>query len=195
MSNLAERTRTRRGQLIDAGIPLIGLPEGKPVGVRDVCKAAGLTERYFYQAFGSREQYVRAVYYHVAISAREKYVASITDEMNTEERARVAVETFMTELIDKPANGRVVFVGPTSEPVLGPYSAQYAVEFVHFVQGNLSSSPHGDVERRLQALSIVGAMTALFTAFLLETIGTTRERFIEYCVEIVLTGSDAREPA
>lgn len=195
MSNLAERTRTRRGQLIEAGIPLIGLPHGKPVGVREVCKAAGLTERYFYQAFGSREQYVRAVYYHVAMSARDKYVSAIGSDTSTEDRARIAVETFLTELIDKPANGRVIFVGPTTEPVLGAYSAQYAVEFVHFVQGNLSSYPEGDVERRIRALSIVGAMSALFTAYLHETIGVSRERFIEYCTEFVLRDSDAREPA
>ncbi len=195
MSNLAERTRTRRGQLIEAGIPLIGLPHGRPVGVREVCKAAGLTERYFYQAFGSREQYVRAVFYHVAISAREAYVSALRPDMTVEERARTAVEIFMIELIDNPAKGRVVFVGPTTEPVLGPYSAEYGVEFVRFVRGNLSSTTLGEVERRLRALSIVGALSALFTAYLHQYTGATREQFIEHCVEVALAGSTAREPA
>lgn len=194
MSNLAERTRTRRGQLIEAGIPLIGLPEGKPVGVRDVCKAAGLTERYFYQAFGSRENYVRTVYHHVAMHARNAYLANIDADMPTEQRARAAVEVFLIELIDKPANGRVIFVGPTTEPVLGAYSARAGVEFVHFVKGNLSSAPREDSERHLQALAIVGSMSALFTAFLHGRIGTTRERFTEYCLDLILARSDAREP-
>lgn len=194
MSNLAERTHTRRDQLIAAGIPLIGLPDGKPVGVRDVCRAAGLTERYFYQAFGSREQYVRAVYYHVAMSAREHYVSALTAEMAIEERAHIAVKTFMAELIDNPANGRVLFVGPSTEPVLGPYSAQYAVEFVQFVQGNLPSSSPGDVGSLLKALSIVGAMSSLFTAYLHGTISLSREQFTEYCTGIVLRDTDAHEP-
>lgn len=195
MSNLAERTRTRRSQLIEAGIPLIGLPDGKPVGVRDVCRAAGLTERYFYQAFGSRETYVRAVYDFVGSGAREAVELVLDDDMSTEARARVAVETFLVQLIDQPANGRVVFVGPSTEPVLGTYSVQFAVEFVHFVKGTLSESVGDDVDRHLSALSIVGALTALFTAYLHESIGTTRERFVDYCVELVLAGSEARASA
>lgn len=194
MSNLAERTRTRRGQLIEAGIPLIGLPDGKPVGVRDVCKAAGLTERYFYQAFGSRENYVKAVYDHVGTGARNAVIEVLSSDMTTEERARAAVHVFLTRLIDEPANGRVVFVGPTTEPVLGPYSALFAVDFVNFVKGSLSGNHRNDIDRHLSALAIVGALSALFTAFLHGSIGTTRERFTEYCVDLVLT-SEAFEVA
>lgn len=194
MSNLSERTRTRRGQLIEAGIPLIGLSDGKPVGVRDVCKAAGLTERYFYQAFGSREQYVRAVYDHVAVGAREAVVDVLSTDMTAEARADAALEVFMAHLIDRPASGRVVFVGPATEPVLGAYNAKYAVEFVHFIKDSLSDHYGSDIDRHLSALAIVGAMTALFTAYLQGSIGTTRDRFKSYCVDVVLAESKVPEP-
>lgn len=193
MSNLAERTRIRRSRLIDAGIPLIGLPDGGPVGVRDVCKAAGLTERYFYQAFGSREQYVKAVYDHVTWAARKEYLAVLEPDMTARDRARAAVELFMIHLIDEPARGRVVFVGPTTEPVLGTHSAQYSDEFILFVKGSLPEDGGDDVDRHLSALSLVGAMSALFTAYLCGSIGTTREYFIDYCVDLAVAGRNSRE--
>ncbi len=59
---LRDRQALRRSELITAGVTLLGGPEGPSLTVRAVCRAAGLTERYFYESFSDRDEFVRAVY-------------------------------------------------------------------------------------------------------------------------------------
>ena len=44
------------------GVTLLGSEGGPALTVRAVCRAAGLTERYFYESFTDRDEFVRAVY-------------------------------------------------------------------------------------------------------------------------------------
>lgn len=45
-----------------AGVDLLGAPDGAAANVRAVCRAAELTERYFYESFTDRDTFVREVY-------------------------------------------------------------------------------------------------------------------------------------
>jgi AcrR family transcriptional regulator len=49
----SERQRNRRQRLVDAAFDLAGTHGAASLGVGDVCTAAGLTKRYFYESFGS----------------------------------------------------------------------------------------------------------------------------------------------
>ncbi len=61
-----QRTSERRGQLIEAGLDLLGSAEGDhALTVRGVCKQAGLATRYFYESFTDRDALTVAVYDHV----------------------------------------------------------------------------------------------------------------------------------
>ena len=59
----------RRDELIAAGVALLGGAQGPALTVRAVCRAAGLTERYFYESFADRDEFVRAVYDDVCARA------------------------------------------------------------------------------------------------------------------------------
>lgn len=50
-----ERQAERRDKLLDAGLTLLAESGPGAVTMRGVCRAAGLTERYFYESFPSRE--------------------------------------------------------------------------------------------------------------------------------------------
>lgn len=56
-----ERTAERRKQLIEAGLELFGTHGVAATRVDDVCAAAGLTKRYFYESFASLEELLLAV--------------------------------------------------------------------------------------------------------------------------------------
>ena len=47
---LEDRQALRRDELIAAGVSLLGSESGPALTVRAVCRAAGLTERYSYEA-------------------------------------------------------------------------------------------------------------------------------------------------
>ncbi len=66
---LQDRQARRRDDLIAAGIGLLGSPGGPSLTVRAVCRAAELTERYFYESFSDRDEYVAAVYDEVCTAA------------------------------------------------------------------------------------------------------------------------------
>jgi AcrR family transcriptional regulator len=57
-----ERVNARRQQFLDAGKTVFGTLGFQAANVKDICAAAGLTERYYYEAFGSLPKLFEAVY-------------------------------------------------------------------------------------------------------------------------------------
>jgi AcrR family transcriptional regulator len=57
-----ERAEARKQQFLDAGKTVFGTLGVQAASVKDVCAAAGLTERYYYEAFGSLPKLFAAVY-------------------------------------------------------------------------------------------------------------------------------------
>lgn len=58
----AERAQARRARLIDAGIKVYGEVGYRQATVKAVCAAAGLTDRYFYEAFDNSEALLAACF-------------------------------------------------------------------------------------------------------------------------------------
>jgi AcrR family transcriptional regulator len=59
-----ERRQNRRRRLVEAAFDLAGTHGAASLGVGEVCAAAGLTKRYFYESFGSIDQLGAAVVDH-----------------------------------------------------------------------------------------------------------------------------------
>ena len=58
----AQRSAVRRQQLLAAGLEVFGTCGWQQSTVRGICAAAGLSERYFYESFASRDELLLAVY-------------------------------------------------------------------------------------------------------------------------------------
>ena len=168
----------RRDDLIDAGVKLLGSAGGPGLTVRAVCRTAELTERYFYESFADRDEFVRAVYDDVC----ERAMATLT----TAKTPRDAVERFVALMVDDPAMGRVLLLAPESEPVLTRSGAEWMPSFIELVQRKLTRITDPAVQAMV-ATGLIGALTALFTAYLNGRLATTREKFIDYCVDMLLS--------
>ena len=57
-----ERIATRRTRLLEAGLELFGTDGYLASGVKDVCREAGLTDRYFYESFRDTRELFIAVF-------------------------------------------------------------------------------------------------------------------------------------
>jgi AcrR family transcriptional regulator len=57
-----QRSAVRRQQLVAAGLEVFGTMGWRQSTVRGICAAAGLSERYFYESFSSRDELLLAVY-------------------------------------------------------------------------------------------------------------------------------------
>jgi len=75
---LQDRQTLRRDELVAAGVGLLGGEAGPALTVRAVCREASLTERYFYESFTDRDEFVRAVYDHVCSTAMATLTSSDT---------------------------------------------------------------------------------------------------------------------
>ena len=180
---LPERQRIRRAELIEAGIDLLGAPDGPAVSVRAVCRACGLTERYFYESFGDREQFVAAVYDEVARRAHGALVDAVAGA-DAATRAEAAVRAFVTLMVDRPAMGRVLLIAPTRESSLGGRGIASAPGFAALIGEQLRAIDDTD-ERRMLAVGLVGALAGLFTGYLDGTLVVSRERLVVHCVELL----------
>src|SRR6201985_616697 len=175
---LEDRQALRRDELIAAGVQLLGQESGPSVTVRAVCREAGLTERYFYESFADRDEFVRAVYDDVCARAMSTLMSATTP--------REAVERFVALMVDDPVRGRVLLMAPAVEPVLVHSGAPWMPNFIDLLQRKLSQM--GDpVRQNMIATSLIGGLTALFTAYLNGRLAATREQFIDYCVEMLLS--------
>ena len=88
---LQDRQTLRRDELIGAGVDVLGGEGGSALTVRAVCRAAGLTERYFYESFDDRDDFVKAVYDHVCNTAMAALTSAATP--------RDAVERFVALVV------------------------------------------------------------------------------------------------
>jgi AcrR family transcriptional regulator len=175
---LQDRQTLRRDELISAGVNVLGGESGSALTVRAVCRAAGLTERYFYESFDDRDDFVRAVYDHVCSTAMTALTSSTTP--------RDAVERFVALMVDDPVRGRVLLIAPEREPVLAKSGAEWMPNFIELLQHKLTRITDPAVQAMV-ATGLVGALTALFTAYLNGRLATTREQFIDYCVDMLLS--------
>ena len=183
---LPDRQALRRDELIAAGVILLGSAGGPALTVRAACRDAGLTERYFYESFSDRDEFVRAVYDDVCNRAMAALMSADTP--------RAAVEKFVALMVDDPIRGRVLLLAPQVEAVLIHSGAQWMPSFIALLQSKLTtiSDP---VLQNMMATGLIGALTALFTAYLDGRLAASREQFIDYCVDLLLSRAASYPPA
>jgi AcrR family transcriptional regulator len=182
---LENRQALRRDELIAAGVALLGSEAGPALTVRAVCRAAGLTERYFYESFSDRDEFVRALYDDVCTRAMSTLNSSTTP--------RDAVERFVALMVDDPARGRVLLLAPEVEPVLVRSGAEWMPSFIDLLQHKLTRITEPAVQAMV-ATGLIGALTALFTAYLDGRLAATREQFIDYCVDMLGSRVSSYQP-
>jgi len=103
-----ERRKTRRDALIEAGIELFGTRGYRHTSVKAVCNEAGLTERYFYEAFDDREGLLLAIYDILIEDAATMVLAALArhpDDLNASMEA--ALEAFATQVTKDPRRARI----------------------------------------------------------------------------------------
>ncbi|MFD4179793.1 TetR/AcrR family transcriptional regulator [Rhodococcus sp. NPDC058514] len=184
-TDLEQRQRARPEKLLAAGVDLLGAADGPAVSVRAVCRAAGVTERYFYESFGDREEFVRAVYADVGERAHLTLVGAVESAATPRDRATAGVLAFVELMVDHPEMGRVLMLAPITEPALGGRGLALAPTFVVLVQDQLDAV-RDPAQRQLVAVGLVGALTSLFIGYLDGTIAPDRERFVAHCVDLLI---------
>jgi AcrR family transcriptional regulator len=191
-STLSQRQEERRERLLDAGLELLGGADAATLGVRAVCRAAGLTERYFYESFPDRDALVAAVFERVVEAAHQALVGAVAESSAPWDAVvEAAVGAFVALILDDPRKGRVLLIAPLSEPALLDRGIARLPAFRALVREQLPSDVD-ELERQMIATGLVGALTQLFGSVLDGTLQAPRDRLVAHCVRLVLRAGHQR---
>jgi AcrR family transcriptional regulator len=188
-----ERQAVRREQLVEAGLEVFGTTGYAGSSVKAICDQAGLTERYFYESFKSRDGLLFAVYESVATEViAEAFAASERAEPTVEDRTRAGIGAFFTLLTNDRRKARVLsfeVVGVNDQlerrrretiHTFAEYLAQTGLE-MYEGDGPPSMDP------MLTALSMVGATNELLIEWVLGNIDSPIETVIEHCTQMIVS--------
>lgn len=110
-SNVGERRAQRRRLLIEAATEVYGRNGYRHSGVKQVCEAAGLTQRYFYESFSHSDQLLIACYEQAARRVREHNMAAAESAgSDPRERSRAMLHAYFTMLKENPNLARLLLV-------------------------------------------------------------------------------------
>jgi len=185
-----ERVAARRARLLDAGLELYGTRGFAATGVKDVCRRAGVTDRYFYESFRDSAELFTAVFDR-ATSDLLALVAHKVGEVppEPESQVRASIETFVRALAEDPRKARVVFVESTSAGAdvdrhIRASLRQFAALIAATARPHLPEMP----ERTLQlgALSLVGAIERVIIEWQDGYLDAAIDEVIDHLVQLFL---------
>ncbi|MFS3127213.1 TetR/AcrR family transcriptional regulator [Nocardioides sp. Bht2] len=193
-TTLEFRRAQRRQQLLEAGVLLLAEGGTAAFTVRAVCRVTGLSERYFYEHFLSRDQLVYASFDIVA----EEVSAMLTEAVagapkDPEGFARAAVAAVIKATIDEPSRGRVLFLAPADDSMLRSRGDIVGHALVAMLRDQIPAS-RSSGHRDLVASSLAGALAYTFRGYVAGTLEVTRKEFSEHCVQLLLTLASMPDP-
>jgi AcrR family transcriptional regulator len=126
------RARERRRRLIDAGLTCFGTQGYAATTVKQLCATAGLTERYFYESFQSREALFVAVAAECVTGLFGALTLAKARGRSPSDQTEAILRAFFGWFHDDPRRIRVQLVDPM---LISPVTQEIYVEVVRlFVQ-------------------------------------------------------------
>ncbi|MHB8690564.1 MAG: TetR/AcrR family transcriptional regulator [Solirubrobacteraceae bacterium] len=194
-----QRVAERRARLLDAALDEFGTRGVASTGVKDVCRRAGLTDRYFYESFRDSAELFMAVFDRATAHLLEVVVLALGGApRGVEAQARAVIEAYVRALADDPRVARVVFIeapsaGPELEAHMRVTLRRFAQLVVQVARPYLPDVPEETL--RFGAISLVGAVERVMIEWQDGQLGLSIEQIIEYLVALLVAARTvARAP-
>ena len=186
-----QRVADRRERLLEAALEEFGRRGVAATGVKDICRRAGLTDRYFYESFRDGGELFTAVFDR----ATGHLFEVVTDALRAapprpEAQARAVIEAYVRALADDPRLARVVFVeAPSAGPEVERHMRATLRRFASLIE--VAARPHlppgvPDDVLRFGAISLVGAIERLMIEWQDGELGLDIEQIIDYLAGLIL---------
>ena len=177
-----ERTAARRAGLLEAALDLLGGDPPGPSTMTAICERAGLTERYFYESFRSRDELLVTLLDQVAGEVLAATVSVLDEPGSTEVLVRRGLEALLDVLGGDPRKGRFALVASLEVPVLRERRAQLLADFEQLL-AERTRRLYGErawvaPDDRIEALLFVGGLAELIAAWLAGGVPATREQVV-----------------
>ncbi|RBY95724.1 hypothetical protein DQ237_11165 [Blastococcus sp. TF02-8] len=160
-----ERSTRRREQFLEGGLAVFAERGWAASTVQDVCRAAGLSPRYFYELFGSREDLFRAVCERIGEDVRGTVRTAVDGETGgPQARARAVLRALAEYFAADPRTVRVALMESLAteefrdqrRALLGSFS-----ELTARLMRALNPREPGEHRLRLSAVTLTGGLVEL----------------------------------
>ena len=184
-----ERAAARRERLIDATVELLASQGEARTTMTAICARAGLTERYFYESFGYRDQALVAALDAVSDEiARRALDAIAASSGEPEDRVRAAIDSVVDFVVAAPEAMVVAVIESNANAamrerrheLLGSFATLVAAEAREIFGGETWPEPRD----HLQAVIFMAGLSELVASWLLGEVELTPD-------ELVTTASDS----
>lgn len=186
-----QRKAERKERFLEAGLEVFGTVGIRGAKVRTLCKAAGLTERYFYESFTDTDDLFCAVYQQQVLAFQSFLMDSMPDlPKELEPRIRKCLHLFFSFMRDERVV-RVLYLESLagSEGIIEMYhqqvmlQADMATMMIHTDNPDISLSE--DAAASI-GLAINGATTGSASQWMLSGYKMPVEQLVEGCTLVVL---------
>ncbi|TDP85898.1 TetR family transcriptional regulator [Aquabacterium commune] len=172
--SLSERTARRRQQFLDAGLEVFGTSGYRTATVRQLCRQAGLTDRYFYESFASTEDLLVAVYEREFDHLQHVVLVALMGEA-AQQDPTAPIEVALNALFEMASEPRVARVCwlevlGVSARVDGVYTRtieRFAALVVAFARQRFDAVDVDEAESRMLGIALIGAVSQPVTHWLL----------------------------
>ncbi|WP_333619562.1 TetR/AcrR family transcriptional regulator [Dietzia sp.] len=196
-----DRRTERKLKLIEAGIDLLAAEGPTAVTMREVCRRAGLTGRYFYESFDNRDTFLFHIFDLVVDDAEQTITQAIATAPGDPAEATVHIARAFTDfLVEDPRRGQVLLIqSVTSE--LYAHGRELTGRFTAIVEVLKASftAEGGELPRddaytdRWDPLAVFGALAFVYQDWLLHPGDVGAEGISSYIGHLItsLTGVGA----
>ncbi|RMI30546.1 TetR/AcrR family transcriptional regulator [Nocardia stercoris] len=191
-----ERTSARRTAILAAALELFGTAGFAATSVKQICAAAGLTERYFYESFRDRHAALVGLYTALVTDLRAATDAAIaTAGDDPVAAAGAGLRAFITYLTDDPRRARVVLievvgVSPDIEELRHGVLRAFADLIAAVWTAQPGVNPH-DEQPQLMAVALSGGVNNLLVDWMMTGMRQSPQVLTEACTTLFVAALDA----
>ena len=186
----SERTHRRRQALLEAALELFTAQGYAATSVKDLCRRAGLTERYFYESFRDRHACLVQLYDELAAQLLEHTTAATrkAGDLDVDQVTERALSEFVDHLARDPRRARLILlevVGVSQEleerrhAVLRSF-AELTADLWTEQLGRTNPAP----DQRLTTVGLVGAVNHLLVDWLHRGQQETQAELVQVCTRM-----------
>ncbi|RRS04945.1 TetR/AcrR family transcriptional regulator [Aquabacterium soli] len=185
-----ERQRQRRERLVAAALGVFGEQGYHVSTVRDVCRHAELTSRYFYESFEGMEALFEAVYLSVSRELMDKTMGVLQrTPLMPEQLAEAALRTFLEFIREDPRRARVMLidaftVGPGIQRISAESNSDFANLIGSFIEMLFPNLDKVGLNPNLISNGLVGSNIRLATMWVEEKCATPLEEMLRNMMAI-----------
>ncbi len=191
-ATVEERRQRRRAALLDATLDIIDADGVGGLGVKAICTAAGLNNRYFYEQFADCDEAVAALFDEIVVQAMGVFTGVIANtEAHAGLRLRACVAAAIDFVTEDPRRGRFVIESQATEQLRAKRQQLVATLAELMLTGRplLGADAPSEEDSRLIALSVVSGGLELSVMWLRGDLDIERERLIDFMTAHILSAT------